>query len=146
MGSPCAWVSPTPSGMVKESFEAYPSPNSAVRTCERPLVLVGLPELHGRLRLGVHRSLLTRIGTWVTLEASSPELTVGYVRQRMEVAGARQEVFTADGLSLLHELSGGVLRSVDVLASSALRLAATEDKRLVDRDVVRRGASGTPLY
>jgi len=110
------------------------------------LVLVGLPELHDRLRLGIHRSLLTRIGTWVTLEASSPELTVGYVRKRMEAAGARQEVFTADGLSLLHELSGGVLRSVDVLAGSALRLAASEDKRLVDRDVVRRGASSTPLY
>jgi type II secretory pathway predicted ATPase ExeA len=69
------------------------------------LVLVGLPELHDRLRLGIHRSLLTRIRSWVTLEAGSPELTRGYIRQRLEAAGARQEVFTADGLGAQRQLN-----------------------------------------
>ena len=36
------------------------------------LVLVGLPELQDRLRLGVHRSLLTRIGTMVDIGVTGP--------------------------------------------------------------------------
>jgi len=109
------------------------------------LVFVGLPELLERLRLGIHRSLLTRIHTKVELSPGSPDLTTAYVRKRLSDAGCKSEVFTADGLGLLHELTGGLLRSVDVLAIAALRLAATEDTRLVDRDLVRRALHHTPL-
>lgn len=109
------------------------------------MILVGLPELHDRLKLGIHRSLLTRIHTKVELSAGSPELTSSYVRKRMADAGARSELFMADGLAVLHELTGGILRSVDVLALAALRLAAAEDKSLIDRNLVRRALHHTPL-
>jgi len=109
------------------------------------LVLVGLPELCDRLRLGVHRSLLTRIHTKVELAPTSPDHTTAYVRKRMAGAGARAEIFTADGLAALHDLTGGILRSIDVLALAALRVAAARDLRLVDRDVVRRALHLTPL-
>ena len=109
------------------------------------MILVGLPELHDRLKLGIHRSLLTRIHTRVELSAGSPELTTAYVRKRLDDAGARSELFTADGLAVLHELTGGVLRSIDVLALAALRIAANEDKSLVDRNLVRRALQNTPL-
>jgi len=109
------------------------------------LVLVGLPELHDRLRLGVHRSLLTRIHSKVELAPGSPELTTAYVRKRLADAGARTELFTREGLSLLHELTGGLLRSVDVLALAALRLAAADDQSIIDRDMVRRALPLTPL-
>lgn len=109
------------------------------------LVFVGLPELYDRLRLGMHRSLLTRIHTRVDLSPGSPDLTTAYVRRRLADAGARTELFTADGLSVLHEETGGVLRSIDVLALAALRLAVNEDTKLIDRDVVRRALHHTPL-
>jgi type II secretory pathway predicted ATPase ExeA len=109
------------------------------------LIFVGLPELHDRLRLGIHRSLLTRIHTRVELSAGAPDMTTAYVRKRLADAGARSEIFTADGLSQLHELSGGVLRSIDILALAALRLAALEDQSLVDRNLVRRALHHTPL-
>jgi len=109
------------------------------------LIFVGLPELLERLRLGIHRSLLTRIHTKVELSPGSPELTAAYLRKRLVDAGAKSEVFTADGLGLVHELTGGLLRSVDVLALAAMRLATLEDKTLVDRDLVRRGLHHTPL-
>ncbi|MBM4319265.1 MAG: general secretion pathway protein GspA [Deltaproteobacteria bacterium] len=109
------------------------------------LVLVGLPELYDRLRLGIHRSLLTRIHTRVELAPGSPEATAAYVRKRLADAGARHELFTADGLATLHEFTGGLLRSIDVLALAALRLAATDDLRLVDREVVRKALHHTPL-
>ena len=109
------------------------------------LVLVGLPELHDRLRLGIHRALLTRIHAKVELSPGSPELSAGYVRKRMADAGARTEVFTGDALAMLHELTGGVLRSIDVLAEASLRLAALEDRPLIDRSVVQRALHHTPL-
>ena len=109
------------------------------------LVFVGLPELHERMRLGIHRALLTRIHTKVELSPGSPEMTAGYIRKRMSDADARAEVFTGDGLAMLHELTGGVLRSVDVLAEASLRLAALEDQALVDRTVVQRALHHTPL-
>lgn len=109
------------------------------------LVFVGLPELHDRLRLGIHRALLTRIHTKVELSAGSPEMSATYIRKRLADAGARREVFTGDGLAMLHELTGGVLRSVDVLAEASLRLAALDDQSLVDRTVVQRALHHTPL-
>lgn len=109
------------------------------------MVFVGLPELLDRLRLGIHRSMLTRIHCKVELSAGSPELTSAYVRKRLVDAGARAEIFTADGLATLHELTGGVLRSIDVLGLASLRLAADEDQRLVDRNLVRRALQHTPL-
>ena len=114
----------------------------------RPLlsmVFVGLPELHDRLRLSIHRSMLTRIQTRLELSAGSPDMTAAYLRKRLADAGARTELFTADGLAMTHELTGGLLRSIDVLALAALRLAATEDTALIDRNVVRRALSHTPL-
>ena len=46
---------------------------------------------------------------------------------------------------MLHELSGGLLRSVDVIASGALTVAARTDQRLVDRHMVTAAYRQTPL-
>lgn len=109
------------------------------------LVFVGLVELHDRLRLSMHRSLLTRIHTKVEITPGDPSMTASYVRKRLADAGARDELFTGDALAVLHEETGGLLRSVDVLAAAALRLAVQDDKRRVDRDLVRRALHHTPL-
>lgn len=109
------------------------------------LVLVGLPELHGRLKLGLHRSLLTRLATKIELSPASTEHSAAYVRQRLSAAGATSDLFTPDALDMMHELTGGILRSLDVLATAALRVAADQDIQLVDREVVVRAHRTTPL-
>ena len=55
------------------------------------------------------------------------------------------ELFAPDALVVLHELTGGVFRTVDVLAEAALRIAAQQDVRLVDRAIVRKALQLTPL-
>lgn len=102
------------------------------------LVLVGLPELHDRLKLGVNRSLLTRIGTLVDIPPTTPEQTASYVRCRLESAGVKNEIFASDAMTLLHELTAGVPRVVDGIALDALELAAGIGERLVTRASVRR--------
>ena len=108
-------------------------------------VFVGLPELHERLRLSMHRSLLSRIHTKVELAPAEADMTATYVRKRIADAGAHNELFTSDALAVLHEETGGFLRSVDVLADAALALAAREDRPRVDRALVRRALHHTPL-
>lgn len=109
------------------------------------LVLVGLPELGERLKLGVHRSLLTRIGHRIEIVPATPDQTAAYLQKRIEDAGGRAPIFAPDALVVLHELTGGVLRSVDVLADASLRVAAHQKKKLVDRQVVRAAFSLSPL-
>lgn len=102
------------------------------------LVLVGLPELHDRLKLGVNRSLLTRIGTMVDIAPTLPDHTAQYVRARLESAGSKGELFASDAMTLLHELTAGVPRVVDSIALDSLELAAATGERLVTRGTVRR--------
>ena len=109
------------------------------------LVLIGLPELQERLRMSAYRSLLTRIACKVELTPPNAEQTATYVRKRLAAAGVDDELFTPDGMAMLHELSGGVLRSVDVLAEASLRSAAEVGQSLVDRTIVRRALHNTPL-
>lgn len=108
------------------------------------LVLVGLPELLDRLRLGVNRSLLTRIHTLVDLHSTTPEDTAAYVRHRLEVAGSARDVFGTDALTALHELAAGVPRLLDTLAERSLDAAADNNLALVGRAEVRRAWNTTP--
>jgi len=108
------------------------------------LVLVGLPELHDRLRLGVHRSLLTRLGTMVDIGVTTPEDTAAYVRHRLEVAGARADCFASDAMTLIHELTAGVPRVIDIVAEQALIEGAEKSERLIGRASVRRAWQTTP--
>jgi general secretion pathway protein A len=95
--------------------------------------------------MSIHRSLLTRVSAAVELRPTDPDRTAAYVRHRLDNAGAKSELFKPDALTMLHELSGGRLRSVDVIASGALTVAARKDQRLVDRHMVTAAYRETPL-
>ena len=109
------------------------------------LVMIGLPELGDRLKLGIHRSLATRIAHKVEIVPATVDDTRRYVAARLEAAGARGELFAPDAVVVLHDLTGGMLRSVDILADAALRVAAHRKLATVDRTVVRAAFNLTPL-
>lgn len=102
------------------------------------LVLVGLPELWGRLALSKNRSLWSRIHTRLNLGEALPEDTVEYVDYRMKRAGASGSVFSSDALAIIHEASLGRLREIDRLATLALKRAARKKHKIVDRDLVEQ--------
>jgi hypothetical protein len=56
-------------------------------------------------------------------------MTAAYVRKRLTDAGARLEIFTADGLAQVHKLTGGLVRSIDVLGLSRPRRSAWTSTR-----------------
>ena len=101
------------------------------------LVLVGLPELHDRLSLSTHKSLLSRLHSRVRLEPVSADDSTDYLRHRLQLAGCDRELFPLDAVALLHEASQGTHRELDRLASLCLREAARRKRKLVDSDIAR---------
>ena len=102
------------------------------------LVLVGLPELDGRLAMRRNRSLASRLARQVGIGKLSPDDTAEYVRTRLARVGCEKDVFTGDALAMLHEAADGAHRDLDRLATLALREAARRKKKLVERDVMKR--------
>jgi general secretion pathway protein A len=102
------------------------------------LVLVGLPELDGRLSLRRNRSLCSRLARRIAIDPLKSEDTAEYLRLRLKRAGSEREVFTDDAIAMLHEAASGTLRDIDRLSTTALREAARRKKKLVERDVVAR--------
>ena len=104
------------------------------------LVLVGLPELHDRMRLRQNRSLWSRIHTRLHLGEASPADTAEYVGYRLGQVGAKQDIFSSDALAMLHEASGGRLRDIDRIAADAIKRAARRKLTRIDREVVETAA------
>jgi type II secretory pathway predicted ATPase ExeA len=105
----------------------------------RPLlsiVLVGLAELRDRLTRNVLSSLGARLPVRVHLGPLDAEQVGNYLRHRLRAAGAGQEVFAQDGALLLSKATGGVMRKVDVLAATALEVAAEGKSKLVDASAI----------
>ncbi len=105
----------------------------------RPLlsvILVGLPDLWGRLALGRNRSFWSRIGTKINLGEAEPADTNEYIEYRMVGAGCTRAVFSSDALALLHEGAQGRLRDIDRLATLGLKSAARKKLKLVDGELM----------
>ena len=97
------------------------------------LILVGLPDLGDRLRLRRNRSLYTRLQHRFVIEPLAPEDTAEYLGRRLQLAGAKSEIFTSDAIALIHEAASGSLRDIDRIATRALRTAARTKSKLIER-------------
>lgn len=82
------------------------------------LLLVGQMSLVSAI--GRLPSLEERIAVKTMVRSFTVEETGGYVRHRMEAAGATREVFTPDALEALHYLCHGTARQINRLADLAL--------------------------
>lgn len=102
------------------------------------LVLVGLSDFDDRLRIRRNRSLSSRLHRRLVIDPLTPEDTADYLRARLARAGCAREVFASDGVTLMHEATGGMLRDLDRLATACLRMATRKKRKTIERDVVSR--------
>ena len=85
------------------------------------VILAGQPELADRLNDPSLRQLKQRIALRCRLRLLSPDETTAYVAGRVAAAGGvGREVFTREAVAAIHERSGGVPRTVSVIADNAL--------------------------
>jgi general secretion pathway protein A len=104
------------------------------------IILIGQPELRELLDRTDLRQLAQRITGRYHLEPLSREETRGYVRHRLRVAGAAEEIFTASALIAVHRLSSGIPRVINVTCDRALLGAYTRETHKVTAALVRRAA------
>jgi general secretion pathway protein A len=104
------------------------------------IILIGQPELRELLDRTDLRQLAQRITGRYHLMPLSREETKGYVRHRLRVAGATQEIFTPGALLELHRLSSGIPRVINVACDRALLGGYTQETKKITASLVRRAA------
>jgi general secretion pathway protein A len=104
------------------------------------IILIGQPELRELLDRTDLRQLAQRITGRYHLKPLSREETKGYVRHRLRVAGATEDIFTPAALVELHRLSHGVPRVINVACDRALLGAYTQETKKITAGLVRRAA------
>ncbi|BAU47951.1 peptidoglycan-binding protein [Sulfurifustis variabilis] len=104
------------------------------------ILLVGQPELDHVLAQPDLRQLAQRITARYNLKSLLPKETAEYVIHRLRVAGAKQPIFTRSAIALLHRLSGGTPRLINVICDRALLGAYGLGRNVVTSAMVRRGA------
>jgi general secretion pathway protein A len=102
-----------------------------------PLVLAGQPELGERLEDPALRQLKQRVTLRSELTPFDMAETAAYIAARVQVAGgAGARLFTRDAVTLVHEYSRGLPRSINVICDNALLNAMALRRRSVDTAIV----------
>lgn len=106
------------------------------------VLILGQPELQDTFRLPSMRQLHQRVFRTFHLRALSRDLTEGYIRHRLQVAGLakNQEVFTGEAVDAIFRHSEGIPRLINQICDNAMLAAYTESaprvsSRLVDEVV-----------
>ena len=110
-----------------------------IQTNERALVtilLAGTPDLIPKVHAVRH--LDRRVSIRCQLEPLTEEQTAQYLRYRLSVAGCRDEIFTPDAVSAIHQATQGIPRQINDLGDSAMMWARLHQARPVDAEVVQR--------
>ncbi len=104
------------------------------------IVLVGQPELYETLARPDLRQLAQRITARCHLAPLSRAETGEYLQHRLKVAGASRDVFSSSARRLLHRMSRGIPRIINVVADRALLGAFVRREHEVGSRLVRAAA------
>ena len=96
------------------------------------LLLIGQSLLRRTLSLQMHEALRQRIGVHYHLEGLTREELDAYLAQQLKSAGVVQPLFDDTARQALYQATKGILRKVNKLALTALRLAAARQAQMVN--------------
>ena len=105
------------------------------------IILIGQPELRDLLERADMRQIAQRITGRFHLEPLTRSDTSEYVRHRMRVAGAQNEVFRPSAIRELYRRSEGIPRLINVIADRALLAAWSLDETRINGRLIRRAAA-----
>lgn len=109
------------------------------------VVLFGQPELDERLKHNSVRQLRQRISFQYELKGLRQDELDRYLRHRLLVAGYKGEtLFRRGAVALLHRVTRGTPRLVNIIAHKALLLAYGEGRQQVTLRHVRGAVADTP--
>jgi len=102
------------------------------------IVFVGQPELRDIFSLQKFKQLKQRISVACHLTALSRLDISEYICHRLRVAGSdNTEIFTQEAYDELYAYSNGIPRLINVACDSAMLAGYVEEKKILDKDIVR---------
>ena len=105
------------------------------------IILIGQPELADKLSGDDLKQLNQRISVRASLSPLSFHSTADYLATRLRQGGAQAgALFEKNALDLLHRLSGGIPRLINLIASRGLMVAYLEKSATVNEQQVRLAA------
>jgi general secretion pathway protein A len=103
-----------------------------------PVLLAGQPELAARLNEPGLRQLKQRVALRCELQPLSLADTASYIASRIRTAGGDPgKIFTREAVTLIHEYSHGVPRTISVMCDNALLSGFALDEHRIDGKIVR---------
>lgn len=100
-------------------------------------LVVGQPTLRRRIRLGAFAALDQRVALRYSMTGMDQKETAGYVVHHLKIAGRSDTLFSDDALALVHQVSRGLPRAVNNLATQSLVAAFADNKSIVDESSAR---------
>ena len=106
-------------------------------TCFAAL-LIGQPTLRTRLRLGVLAALDQRIGLRAHIDGMTRDETASYISHHLALAGRGSDtLFSDDSITLIHDTSRGLPRTVNNLCIQSLIAACAAGHAIADQSAAR---------
>ena len=105
------------------------------------VILMGQPELRTMLANPLFEPLKQRITMHYHLAPLEMDDILDYLDYRLEVAGGASGLFTPDAVQRIFELSGGVPRRINLLATNAILEGYGRDAAMLDGAIIDAVAS-----
>jgi general secretion pathway protein A len=102
-----------------------------------PIILAGQNNLIDNLLFRQSRPLASRVVARGHMESLGAEEMTHYLQHHLHIAGCKQNLFSEQGITAIHQGSGGLLRRANNLARGSLMAAAAEKCSMVSAEHVR---------
>ena len=101
------------------------------------VILCGNETLTRKFGLSALESLASSITITISVDSLAPEETFSYIETRLACCGHKAPLFTKNAVTLIHQASGGILRTIGTIASAALLKAFLATSKQVEVEHVQ---------
>jgi len=100
------------------------------------IFFVGQPEFTEMLAVPYNHSIRQQLALKAKLVPFGANETGHYIRHRLKVSGAVEEIFTPRAVQLIHDYSQGVALEINVICERALQAGSAQGKKNIDDKLV----------
>jgi type II secretory pathway predicted ATPase ExeA len=100
------------------------------------LILIAQNHLNDRLSRNFLESFNQRINMKFNMSALSPKEIEKYILHHLKIAGGSKDIFSENACKAIHNISGGLVRKVGLLAIKTLSLGASLKKNILTEEEV----------
>ena len=101
------------------------------------VLLCGAEGLSLRFGLSTLEALANSITVTISVQGLCPEESISFIENSLSACGARSPLFTKNALTLIHQASGGILRTIGTVANAALLKAFVAKSTQVEAEHVQ---------